>query len=71
MSYSDYSITCGCCRHHAPMVMFCADTKGCELPLDQYRCPKCGHHIRLVQARDEFQWPVVRIQTLQAGTAQC
>lgn len=68
MSYSDYNITCGSCRHHGPMQTFCKDKKGNELPLDQYRCPECGNHIRLVQTRDSINWPVIRIDVLKAGS---
>lgn len=70
VSHSDYNITCGSCRHHGAMVTFCKDIKGNELPNDQYRCPKCGNHIRLVQARNEIDWPVIRIDTINAGSAQ-
>lgn len=64
MSHSDYSITCGPCRHCGPMVTFCKDVTGNELPLDQYRCPECGNHIRLVKTRDSIGWPVIRIDTI-------
>lgn len=66
MSYSDYNITCGSCRHHGTMQTFCRDAKGNELPLDEYRCPKCGNHIRLVHTRDPLiGWPMIRIDTLR------
>lgn len=64
---SECSVTCGACKHNAPIMQFCRNARGDELPDDEYRCPECGYHIRRVMGRDEINWPVVKIQVIAPG----
>lgn len=63
MSYSDWNITCNC-KHVGPMLSFAVSQHGLELPIGEWRCPKCGQHVRLVRVRDKILPDLYEVRVL-------
>jgi uncharacterized ferredoxin-like protein len=42
------SITCGECEQTANLFDFCESRLGIELARDEFQCPNCGYHFKVV-----------------------